>query len=262
MSVGHGHLVVEEIPRIPHAEAMALARSQNDAFLSLLRELSPEEWSMITDCAPWTVRDIAAHVLGWAEAVLSPKELYRQMKGSVQTRKEWANIVDAQNGVQVRDRKALSDAELVARLEEILPRFLKARHRLSYVLKPIPTYNGMLGLISLGFVAETIFTRDLFIHRIDITKATGCDFTEGPSEARIVGDCLREWGRRAQARAHLILGGAAGGEFSVGDVRQATIRASAVDFMRLLSGRPRGESVEIEGDTVAAESWISKGCRF
>lgn len=253
---------VADIPAIPRAEAFALAGSQNDALLTLLRDLSQEEWETTTDCAPWTPRDIAAHLLAWAEAVLSPKEMFGQMGRAFKIRKEWASIVDAQNEIQVRERKSLSGPELVSKLEAILPRFLTARRRLSYVLKPIPTYNALVGLVSLGFVAETIFTRDMLIHRIDISEATGRELPQGPDEARLVADCVKEWAKRSKANARLVLSGAAGGDFVTGTGATATINAKATDFLRLLSGRPEGDSVSIEGDAVAARSWISKGCRF
>jgi hypothetical protein len=130
------------------------------------------------------------------------------------------------------------------------------------VLKPIPTYNGLLGFVSLGFVADTIFTRDTFMHRIDIAVATGKEMEQGPQEKRIVADCMKEWGKAAKANARVVLGGPAGDDYRVGVGSAATIQASAVDFTRLLAKRPRGESVAIEGDTEAAEKWIAIGCRF
>jgi uncharacterized protein (TIGR03083 family) len=253
---------VEDLPRIPHADAIELGRSQGEAFIADLRALEPEDWNALTDCAPWTVKDVAAHALGWPEAVLSPKEMYHQMRSSISIRKEWDNIVDAQNAVQVRERRTLSTDELLARLEASLPRFNKVRDRLGRVLKPIPTYNGLLGFVSLGFVAETIFTRDLFMHRIDIANATGGTMSEGPREARILGDCLKEWGRASKAQVHVHLSGGAGGDYSVGDRARASITARATDLARMLAGRPRGDSVKIEGEVEAALSWLAIGCRF
>jgi uncharacterized protein (TIGR03083 family) len=216
----------------------------------------------VTDCAPWTVHDIAVHLLAWAEAVVSPKEMYRQMRGSITVRKEWPNIVDAQNAVQVSERKHLTPDEVIGRLEATLPRFVKLRDRLGVVLKPVPTFNGLLGWVSLGFIAETIFTRDTFMHRIDVGVATGRAIDQGVNEKRIVGDCVKEWGKASKANARVILSGGAGDDYVVGSGSTATIRASAVDFSRVLAGRPRGDSVSIEGDVAAAEAWLAVGCRF
>ncbi|MEA2459848.1 MAG: hypothetical protein QOH90_25 [Actinomycetota bacterium] len=253
---------VEDIPRIPHAEAMELARAQNDSFLAELKALDSEDWEKVTDCAPWTVRDIAAHVLAWGEASLSPKEMAHQMSKGFRVRKDWPNVVDAQNAVQVEERKDLTPAELVSRLESTLPRFVKLRDRLSPVLKPIPTYNGLLGWISVGVVAETILTRDTFVHRIDIAEATGKPMHLGPFEKRIVADCVKEWAKGSKADAIVELSGPAGGSYRLGSGVRATIKSSPTDLTRILSGRPRGGSVEVEGDATAAERWISVGCRF
>ncbi|HJQ25716.1 MAG TPA: maleylpyruvate isomerase family mycothiol-dependent enzyme [Blastocatellia bacterium] len=44
-----------------------------DALLDLLTGLSPEEWQRPTVCAGWTVKDVAAHLLGGEVSILSRK---------------------------------------------------------------------------------------------------------------------------------------------------------------------------------------------
>ena len=261
-TIDEAPIATGDLPKVPHAEAIALAAAQNEAFLAELKRLEPGDWDRVTDCDPWTVHDITVHLLAWANAVTSPREFFRQTKETLKVRKEWPNIVDAQNAVQVEEGRDLTPEVIISRLERALPRFLKVRDRLSIALKPIPTYNGLLGFISLGFIGETIFTRDTFMHRIDIAEATGKDMRQGPNEKRLVGDCVKEWGKASKANARVVLSGPAGGDYLVGDGKAATIRASATDFARVLAGRPRGESFSIEGDVQAAEKWLAVGCRF
>jgi uncharacterized protein (TIGR03083 family) len=44
-----------------------------DALLDLLADLSPDDWQKPTVCAGWTVKDIAAHLLGGEVGILSRK---------------------------------------------------------------------------------------------------------------------------------------------------------------------------------------------
>lgn len=44
-----------------------------DALLDLLSDLSPEDWQKPTACAGWTVKDIAAHLLGGEIGILARK---------------------------------------------------------------------------------------------------------------------------------------------------------------------------------------------
>ena len=44
-----------------------------DALVDLLTDLSPDDWQKPTVCAGWTVKDIAAHLLGGEIGILSRK---------------------------------------------------------------------------------------------------------------------------------------------------------------------------------------------
>jgi uncharacterized protein (TIGR03083 family) len=48
----------------PPIDARPLFGGQQDAFIDLLRRLDPGEWAQPTICPGWSVKDIAAHVLG------------------------------------------------------------------------------------------------------------------------------------------------------------------------------------------------------
>ena len=48
----------------PRIDARRVLGQDRAALLHLLRELAPQDWKRMTAAAPWTVRDVVAHVLG------------------------------------------------------------------------------------------------------------------------------------------------------------------------------------------------------
>jgi uncharacterized protein (TIGR03083 family) len=48
----------------PAIDVRGLFASQHDAFIALLSDLRDQEWALATVCPGWSVRDVAAHVLG------------------------------------------------------------------------------------------------------------------------------------------------------------------------------------------------------
>ncbi len=95
------------LEKIGRREAMELAAAENAAFIAELEELSDEEWSAVTDCDPWTVKDVVSHVLGWGEIATSWREAGHQFTASITGWKEHGATVHAQNAIQVKDRAEL-----------------------------------------------------------------------------------------------------------------------------------------------------------
>jgi uncharacterized protein (TIGR03083 family) len=248
---------VAELGGMSHSEAKELGRREHQALVELLDDLSEDDWNKVTDCDPWTVRDIVAHLLGWAEATTSPKAFFAQTKATRRVAKEFGAKLDAQNQAQVEMRKDMSSAELVEALRRSNPKFLKLRGALGAVGKPVPMYNGTLGWTTVGFLADVIFLRDHFMHRIDITRAVGRDFRFYGHEGRIVADVVRHWNRLAKPDARLVLTGDAGGDFLLGTEERTTITGDALEYCRLLSGRAEPSTMEVEGDEYAARSYLS-----
>jgi hypothetical protein len=62
---------------------------------------------------------------------------------------------------------------LIAELRRVGPRAIATRHRLPALLRalrlPLPT----LGVVRVDYPTGTIYTRDMWIHRFDICRATG-----------------------------------------------------------------------------------------
>ncbi len=247
---------------LSHSEATELGKAEHRALVELLDELSDEDWNTVTDCDPWKVRDIIAHLLGWAEATTSPKVFFAQAKATRRVAKEFGVKLDAQNQAGVEMRKDMTPAQLLEALRRSNPRFMKLRSVLGAAGKPLPIYNSFLGWTTLGFVADVIFLRDHFMHRIDITRAVGRDFRFLGHEARIVADVVRHWNRLAKPNARLVLTGEAGGEFILGTEERSTITGDALEFCRLMSGRAEPSAMEVEGDTYAARSYLSVSVPF
>jgi uncharacterized protein (TIGR03083 family) len=57
-------------------------RELSGAFSSDLAALSPEQWDRVTNCAPWRVRDLAAHVVSSGEGFAA--SIRQALKGSVE----------------------------------------------------------------------------------------------------------------------------------------------------------------------------------
>ena len=55
----------------PAVDVMPLLEEERTELVALLRKLSSEDFAKPTACAPWTVRDVAAHLLGVDLSILS-----------------------------------------------------------------------------------------------------------------------------------------------------------------------------------------------
>ena len=66
--------------RIDRPEARRLAEDEFQRFAELTAALTPDEWTMPTDCTAWDVRKIGLHVLGSAEAQASVGEFAHQLR--------------------------------------------------------------------------------------------------------------------------------------------------------------------------------------
>ena len=104
-------------------------------------------------------------------------------------------------------------------------------------LMPIGTPEGR---INLGYLTDHIFTRDLWIHRVDICRATGREMTlTAAHDGRVVADVVADWADRHGRPFTLILEGPAGGAYRRGSGGEE-LRLDAVDFCRIVSGRAEG----------------------
>jgi uncharacterized protein (TIGR03083 family) len=231
-------------PALDRDTAYRLAATEFDRLLALLRDLGPSDWSRATDCPGWDVRAMAAHVLGMAEMSASVRETARQNRLAGKA----GGGIDALTALQVREHADLDGATIVARLDAVAPRALRGRRRLSRLAGRVKLPEEQVvgpdrEWWRVGFLMDVVLTRDVWMHRVDISGATGREPELTPEhDGVLVADVVAEWAQRHGRPYRLRLTGPAGGEWSSGTDGEA-LELDAVEFCRLLSGRGRGDGL-------------------
>lgn len=246
-------ITIDTVPRITRdGDAARLATAAYDELLVLLEQLDPDEWNSPTECPAWTVADMAGHLIGAAKAYASVREQLRQQVWGFRHRSEYdGNPLDAVNALQVADHRGLSPAERVSALRAIAGPSVRSRMRVPSVLRRISgsvapggsTASGMPTRDTLGHLVDAIITRDVWMHRVDISRATDRDLVLDPDvDGRIVADVVAEWAARHGRPFELRLTGPAGGTFRQG-AGGDRLELDAVEFCRVLAGRAEGDGL-------------------
>jgi uncharacterized protein (TIGR03083 family) len=234
---------IDDVPPVDRTEATALAATEYGRFADLLRALPPEAWDLPTDCTRWSVKDVAAHIVGETEAFASPREFVHQWRPAARVRREVGSpwLIDGVNEVQVRDRRTASPAELVARLVAAAPRATRTRARLPRPLRAVPVvFPPPIGRRSVAYLVDLVITRDVWMHRVDIARAAGLDLVRTAAhDGRIIADVVADWATMHADPFLLELTGPGGGTYRRGGAAATTV--DAVEFVRIVSGRERGE---------------------
>jgi uncharacterized protein (TIGR03083 family) len=238
---------VATIARIRHDEAMRIAEVENRKFGAALRALGAHDWAKPTDCSRWDVRALAAHVVGSAAGQASPREFFRQVRAGKPVVKEigaeywW----DGMNEIHVRERTALTSAELIDEWDRNSARALKARRKLPRLIARLPLLNLPAPVFRqpLAYLFDMGFTRDTWMHRIDLTHAAGTPFdADAEHDGRIVADLVAEWAGTHGEPFSLTLTGPAGGSYAAGEGGEH-VDIDAIEFCRVLAGRVPGDGV-------------------
>jgi uncharacterized protein (TIGR03083 family) len=222
--------------------AMRLAATEYERVVAMLEALTPEQWQAPTECTGWDVRAMAGHILGMTQMAATVRETLRQSLVSGRRAKRSGCLpIDALTAVQVEKNEALTREELLRALRRTGPKAAAARRRTPAVVRnrtlpEVQVVGGAQEWWTIGYLLDVILTRDPFMHRIDIARATGAPMqSSADHEGVIVDDVVREWaGRHGQAYA-LVLTGPAGGRWGSGQAEPITM--DAFDFCRALSGR-------------------------
>ncbi len=244
---------VEQIRRISRAtDAREVALGAYERLLELLERLEPEEWRAPTECSRWDVAAMVGHLIGAGKAGASLREAARQEWWAKRHAHEFdGNSLDATNELQVRDHVALSPEERIAELRRVAPAAVRGRMRLPRPLRRIQlrldqggsNAVGMPTTLSLGHTMDVIYTRDVWLHRVDIARATGRPVgLDGDSDRRVVEDVVAEWAERHGRPFHLTLHGPAGGAFHQGQ-DGPHLEFDPIEFCRILSGRAPAEGL-------------------
>lgn len=231
-------------PITKQTDAAEVALDAYDSLIELLGTLEPADWGRATECPGWTVADMVGHLIGAAKAGASKRELIRQVVWGMRHRGDYAGSrLDAFNALQVAEHRGLTPAERVATLREIAPRAVAGRMRTPNLLRKqlmaIDQTGSTAGFprsASIAQFVDVIYTRDTWMHRVDIARATGRSLTLGVADSRVIEDVVLEWIGRHDTAVDLTLTGPAGGRFTHGE-NGPEITLDAVEFCRILSGR-------------------------
>ena len=235
------------IPSLTHTEAAEMAAVELERFLACVEALAPADWDQPTVCTLWNVRQVVAHVTGAAASYAHWSEFKRQHSRKVQRsyRQAGFSLLDTINQIQVDDRTIATPAELLAELREVGPRAIATRKRLPAIVRAVRLPLPLLGVAPIGYVTDLIYTRDMWMHRLDICRATGHEMVQTPRhDGRITTLVVRDLARKltpklAGQAVVYELTGLAGGGFSLGENASpiARITMDALDFHLQASGR-------------------------
>jgi uncharacterized protein (TIGR03083 family) len=237
-----GRLAVVDVGSVPplgHRQAMVLAETEFARVLDLLRGLSDEEWRRPTVCPGWDVRALASHVLGMVEAQASVRQFAHDFRAAA--KRSGGAMIDAMTATQVSERAHLSPEGIVSRLAEIAPRAVRARRRTPRVarwavrMRQDPPFDAERWRY--GYLVDEVFTRDAWMHRLDISRATGREMVRSADhDGRLVADVVADWARRHGEPFLLVLTGPAGGAWRAGEGGEC-LELDVLEFCWTLSGR-------------------------
>ena len=237
---------VADIRPVSRGEAAGLAAQENARFVALAYSMAPSDWSRPTGCTEWNVHALVSHVLAGMEADISVAEFLRQAWAGRRAAGE-RPFIDGLTEVGVRKHAHRSPDDLVARLTEAAPRAAEARRKTPGLLRRIPLLFELEDRTKetwrLGYMLDIIETRDVWMHRVDLARATGRELHLTPEhDGRILADVVAEWARRHGRPFVLHLDGPAGGDYRGGD-DGTVLSLNAVEFCRILAGRGSGEGL-------------------
>jgi hypothetical protein len=96
------------------------------------------------------------------------------------------------------------------------------------------------GKRSLGWLNDVVYTRDTWMHRIDLSRATGRPLVlTADHDGRIVADAVADWARLHGRPFELELTGPAGGHYRTGTAGEHH-QLDAIEFCRTITGRREG----------------------
>ncbi len=233
---------IEQIPPLQRPETITLAAAENDRVLELLNSLDEPDWSKPTDCSAWDVRALAAHVLGGMEAFATFPEFVHQMRAGGKAAGD-GPFIDGMTAVQVNERAALTRSQLLDRLADVGPRAARRRARFPALMRRMPMKQVVAGVEEtwkMGYLLDIVLTRDTWMHRVDLARATGHPMVLTPEhDGRIIAEVVAEWARRHARSFELHLQGPAGGTYVAGRDGEE-IEIDAVEFCRILAHRATG----------------------
>ena len=255
-----------EIPYVTAEEAFALMQTSLERMIRLLETLAPEDWSKPTACTAWNVRDMVAHQAGGYASGTGYGEMVRQYSSNP---KRGQLPEDAVNELQVSERKSKTPAELIAELKQAGSVAIQKWAYQFRVAKLLSIPHPVPGILSLRHLMWVIHSRDTWMHRLDICRATGKPFEQTAEHDRriaalVMRDVVSVLARKSNGATLVFeLTGIADGTWKVGRGEPvAAIRMDVLDFNIFASGRYSYEQARpmmtITGNEGAAEKALKQ----
>lgn len=249
------------IPALKHDEAIAMTAEELRRFIALIETLEPADWDKPTACSLWSVRDIVAHQGAHVTSFVSLGDMLGQLKPSLLRPylKRGMGMLDAWNQSQVDLRRQHTPAQLIAEIRGNADASLRGKDRIpAWLRAPALPAPGLDQPRSLGYVFDLIYTRDMWMHRLDICRATGRAMPlDATHDRRVVALVVRDFALKCRSglqgrSALLTLMGVAGGTFHIGsdDAPSATVEFDTLDFCILTSGREKAANFLREGRVI------------
>jgi uncharacterized protein (TIGR03083 family) len=222
-------------------EAYGLIRTELERFIGLVETLGPEDWGKPTACTAWSVRDILAHQAGGYASGTSYREMIHQY---ISLPKSGQLPEDAVNETQLSERSGKSPAELIVELQSVGPIAAQKWANQFRLVKPVTIPHRTAGSLNLRHLMWVIHSRDTWMHRLDICRATGRKFEQtaehdGRIAALVMLDVAKALTKKLDGQSLAFdLTGIAGGRWKIGTGETAaTIRMDVFDFNIFASGR-------------------------
>ncbi len=260
---------VEDIPRTSPARARTVNEAEIRASLETMSSLDAEAWSRPTACTGWTVRDMVAHEVGQFEELPKPWLMITRIRRARHTHPE-LGALDGHNASQVEDRGEVPGERLMEEFARIAPKGARSLARM-----PAPvrrrTRTSMifpeakaLPEDSVEYMNNVLLARDTWMHRIDISDATGTELVLDAHDREIMNQVLLDLALGWTGPSCLLdLSGPVGGHYRLGSGPPVvTLRADAIAFARHLSGRPPLGELVFEGDAEAAAALAAARVSF
>ncbi|MEV1296183.1 hypothetical protein [Pseudonocardia sp. NPDC049635] len=170
------------------------------------------------------------------------RSLFRRMHAASRAAKRAGGpMIDSMTAMQVADHAAMSTADLIEVATINGPRAAHWRVTAPAAFRRMPMNEQVGGQPErwrIGYLLDIILTRDPWMHRVDIARATGRPVVlTAEHDGRIVADVVAEWARRHGQPFSLTLTGPAGNEFVTDTGHGPHLNLDAVEFGRTLSGR-------------------------
>ena len=238
----------DEVARVGLAELAELD--------TLLGSLDAGDWYRPT-ASGWTVHEMVAHVVGQHAETARPWTIAGRVRAA-RRRFPSMSALDAHNALQVAAFGPQSGPELRARLARVGQRAVRMRRRTPSFVRRQRTERTFPGerLVEpeLAYVLDVLSNRDIWMHWLEIARATGREFAVGAHDRLVVAQVMRDLAMGWTGPPLVLeLTGPAGGTWQVGDGEPvASARAGTLDCLWQLSGRPGSPVPQVSGDPAAA----------